>query len=181
MVVAPRLGTVHPPTSSVVATHDSLAERHGPTTGAAELRSVTGDRRRVAADVLVIAGGAALVLSAFMHWVSRGDGSGLRGHALIDAIVAAGPQLPRPVGRAGHGALVSRARPRRRELDRDRPAGRGQHRDAWSRRSPPRSRPCLSALVMVRLVGFDHLGRGAWTAVAGALALVIGSWAVATR
>jgi hypothetical protein len=54
-----------------------------------------GSRRRaLVADACALAGGAALVASAFVHWISRGAGSGLRGHALIDALVALGRSVP---------------------------------------------------------------------------------------
>jgi len=46
------------------------------------------------ADAGYLAGGAALFASAFLAWVSRGPGSGLRGHALIDAVVALGRHVP---------------------------------------------------------------------------------------
>ena len=55
---------------------------------------MTRDRRRIAADALVVCGGGALVVSAFAHWVRRGNGSGLRGHALVDAIIAVGRHFP---------------------------------------------------------------------------------------
>lgn len=51
-------------------------------------------RRRLIADVCYLAGGAALVGSAFLHWIARGAGSGLRGHALVDALVALGRHVP---------------------------------------------------------------------------------------
>ena len=41
-----------------------------------------------------LAGGAALLASAFLHWVARGAGSGLRGHALVDAVVALDRNVP---------------------------------------------------------------------------------------
>ncbi len=41
-----------------------------------------------------VAGGGAVLGSAFVHWVSRGPGSGLRGHALVDAVMALGNTLP---------------------------------------------------------------------------------------
>ena len=45
-----------------------------------------GSRRRVLlTDGCYLAGGAALVASAFLHWIARGAGSGLRGHVLVDA------------------------------------------------------------------------------------------------
>ena len=51
-------------------------------------------RRAIVADACALAGGAALVASAFLHWVARGAGSGLRGHALVDALVAVGRSVP---------------------------------------------------------------------------------------
>ncbi len=44
------------------------------------------DARRRAGDAAFVVGGALLALSALLHWVSRGNGSTLRGHALMDAI-----------------------------------------------------------------------------------------------
>lgn len=51
-------------------------------------------RRALVADGCYLVGGAALVASAFLHWIARGAGSGLRGHALVDAIVALGKHVP---------------------------------------------------------------------------------------
>lgn len=51
-------------------------------------------RRALLADAGYLVGGALLVASAFLHWISRGAGSGLRGHALVDAIVALGKHVP---------------------------------------------------------------------------------------
>jgi hypothetical protein len=54
-----------------------------------------GSRRRVLlADGCYLVGGAALLASAFLHWIARGAGSGLRGHALVDALVALGKHVP---------------------------------------------------------------------------------------
>jgi hypothetical protein len=56
---------------------------------------VEGERRRaVILDVCALAGAAALVASAFLHWIARGAGSGLRGHALVDALAALGHTVP---------------------------------------------------------------------------------------
>jgi hypothetical protein len=41
-----------------------------------------------------VAGGGALLGSAFVHWVASGPGSGLRGHELIDAVVGLGRHVP---------------------------------------------------------------------------------------
>ena len=51
-------------------------------------------RRLLVADGCYLAGGAALVASAFLRWIARGAGSGLRGHALVDALVALGKHVP---------------------------------------------------------------------------------------
>ena len=51
-------------------------------------------RRALLVDGCYLAGGAALVASAFMHWIARGAGSGLRGHRLIDALFALGKHVP---------------------------------------------------------------------------------------
>jgi hypothetical protein len=51
-------------------------------------------RRALVADGCYLVGGALLVASAFLHWIARGAGSGLRGHALVDAIVALGKHVP---------------------------------------------------------------------------------------
>jgi hypothetical protein len=46
------------------------------------------------ADVSYLLGGAALVASAFVHWIARGAGSNLRGHALVDALIGLGRRVP---------------------------------------------------------------------------------------
>ena len=51
-------------------------------------------RRALFADCCYLAGGGALVGSAFLQWIARGAGSGLRGHALVDALVALGNHVP---------------------------------------------------------------------------------------
>jgi hypothetical protein len=51
-------------------------------------------RRTLIADAGFLVGGAALVASAFLQWISRGAGSTLRGHALVDALVALGRHVP---------------------------------------------------------------------------------------
>lgn len=52
------------------------------------------NRRARIADAISVAGGAALLGSAFLHWVRRGPGSSLRGHDLVDTVVALGSALP---------------------------------------------------------------------------------------
>jgi hypothetical protein len=51
-------------------------------------------RRALVAELAYVAGGGALLASAFVRWVARGAGSGLRGHALVDAVVALGGTMP---------------------------------------------------------------------------------------
>ena len=51
-------------------------------------------RRSGVAEGLCIAGSGALLVSVFFHWVRRGPGSRLRGHELVDTIVALGREVP---------------------------------------------------------------------------------------
>ena len=131
--------------------------------------------RRRAPDALVLLGGAALVASAFAHWGSRGDGSSLRGHALIDAIVAVGRHFPGLS--AARLTLLWYLVP-------------GLGAASWiafGLRGPEsRAVRVVAVLAMIAvlassiafgvLVGFSHLGFGAWLALAGAATLVGGSW-----
>ena len=138
------------------------------------------DRRRIAADALVVSGGAALVASAFAHWVSRGSGSGLRGHALVDAIIAVGRHFPGMssarltvlwylVPAAGAASWIATGL-----------------RGAGSRAA--RVIAVVAVIVAVAsigaigwVVGYSDLGPGAWLALVGASALVLASWVVAPR
>jgi hypothetical protein len=141
---------------------------------------VTVDRRRVAADALVVLGGAALLASAFAHWVSEGAGSGLRGHALVDAIIAVGRHLPGLsaaritvlwylVPASGAASWVTLGL-----------LGAGSR--------ATRIVAIVAAVVTVGslaaiggLVGYSKLGVGAGLALTGACALVVGAWVVAPR
>jgi hypothetical protein len=141
---------------------------------------VIRDRRRIASDVLVIGGGALLVGSAFMHWVSSGYGSGLRGHALIDAVVAVGRNFP--------GLSVARLTvlwylvPAFGAASWIAAGLRGAGSTATRIVAVAAAiAALLSVLAIVRLVGLDHLGVGAWIALTGAAALVAGSWIFAPR
>jgi hypothetical protein len=141
---------------------------------------MTAARRRVAADAVVALGGAALVASAFAHWVSQGVGSGLRGHDLVDAIIAVGRHLPGlsvarvtvlwylvpALGAASWIALGL--------------SGAGSR--------ATRAVAIAAAIVTIGsvaaiggLVGYGKLGSGAWLAILGAAALVVGAWVVAPR
>ena len=46
------------------------------------------------ADVICVAGGGALLASLFLPWVRKGAGSTLRGHELVDTLVAIGRTYP---------------------------------------------------------------------------------------
>ena len=128
-------------------------------------------RRLRAAEWSWLAGGSALLVSAFLHWVRRGAGSTLRGHDLVDTLIALGRDVPGlsasrltvfwslvpafgalswvVFGTAGIGGWVSRL-----------VAG------------------CAAVVtlgtvaVFARLAGPGDLGLGAFTALAGAAALV---------
>ena len=139
---------------------------------------MTAPRRRVASDAFAIAGGGALVISAFMHWVSRGYGSGLRGHALIDALVAAGRHFP--------GASVAQLTalwylvPALGAASWIATGLRGANSRAARVIAILAAVAALgSILAIVRLVGFSQLGAGAWMALTGAVALLVGSWMIA--
>jgi len=126
----------------------------------------------------VTLGGGALVASAFVHWISEGDGSGLRGHALIDAIVAIGRHLPGMsaarltvlwylVPASGAASWIATGL-----------RGAGSR---WARVSAVVA-ACSAALSSVAfgwMVGFSHLGAGAWLALAGAAALAFATWVIA--
>ena len=141
---------------------------------------MTADRRRIAADALVVSGGAALVASAFAHWVRRGTGSGLRGHKLVDTIIAVGRHFP---GMSGARLtvlwyLVPAA-------------GAASWIATGLRGAGSRAARVVSVVAAVAaigstaaigwLVGYADLGAGAWLALAGAVALVLASWVVAPR
>jgi hypothetical protein len=122
-----------------------------------------------------LAGGAAMLGSAFMGWVARGTGSGLRGHALVDAVVALGRHVPAlSIGRL---TVLWYLVP-------------GLAAASWVTcgLSGPRSRAsraiAAAALVMtvltvgafVKLVGLDRFGWGPKVAMAGAVALCLAAW-----
>ncbi|GIU88391.1 MAG: hypothetical protein KatS3mg009_2906 [Acidimicrobiia bacterium] len=52
------------------------------------------DRHARLSELACIGGGGALLASAFVHWLRRGPGHTLRGHELVDAVVALGGTLP---------------------------------------------------------------------------------------
>ncbi len=126
-------------------------------------------------DVAYLAGGAALVASAFVPWVARGTGSGLRGHALVDAVVALGRHDP--ALSAGRITVLWYVVPVLGAL-------------SWI--ACGLAGPChvvartvaLAALVatlaagaaFVHLVGVDRLGWGPKLAIGGALVACLAAW-----
>jgi hypothetical protein len=127
------------------------------------------------ADCVYLVGGGGLFASAFLYWVTRGPGSGLRGHALVDAVVALGRDVPAlstgrltilwylvpalgaaswiGCGLAGSKSLAARVI-----------GGLALVTTA------------LVALAFVQLAGASRLGWGPKVAVAGALALCVSAW-----
>ena len=114
-------------------------------------------------DAVALLGGAALVASAFVRWVGSGPGSTLRGHDLIDALVALGDDLPGLS--ATRLALVWYLVPASGAV-------------VWIAVGLDRLRRTAAAFAVVvtllavaafaRLAGFADLGLGAWLATAGA-------------
>ena len=121
-----------------------------------------------------------MLVSAFMQWVTRGAGSGLRGHALIDAVVALGRHVP--VVSIGRLTILWYLVPASGAV-------------SWivCGLGGPRCRAARvvagSALVMsvvtvgafVRLVGVARLGWGPKLALAGAVALCLAAWLPSSR
>ncbi len=139
--------------------------------------AVTRTQRRVLSDAAVTFGGGALILSAFVHWIGEGDGSGLRGHALIDAIVAIGRHFPGlsaarltvlwylvPASGAASWIAIGLR-------------GAGSR---WTRVAAgvAACSALLSTAAFGWMVGYSHLASGAWLALGGSAALVAGSWIV---
>jgi hypothetical protein len=137
---------------------------------------VDGSRRgALVADVVYLAGGAALFASAFLHWVSKGAGSGLRGHALIDAVVAL------------HGSVAALSTGRLTVVWYLIPVlgaagwiacglGGAHGRPARWVAAAALAMTLLTAVAFVHLVGFDRLGWGPKLSVVGAIVLWGASW-----
>ena len=126
-----------------------------------------------------MAGGGALVASAFVHWVRRGPGNSLRGHDLVDTLVSLGRDVPGltgvrlsvlwylvpasgaltwiTCGVAGAGSRATRAV--------------GGFAVVVS---------VVVALAFARLAGLADLGAGPFLAMGGAAAVLIGSLRSAT-
>jgi hypothetical protein len=137
----------------------------------------TQSRSHVAGDACYLAGGAALVTSAYVHWVARGAGSGLRGHRLIDTIVALGRHVP--AFSAGRLTVIWYLIP---VLGAASWIAFGlQHERSRSLAARVIAVAALGATVLAYLgfrafVGPARLGWGPKLAVIGALALCVASW-----
>ena len=132
-------------------------------------------RETPVADGCYLAGGAALFVSAFLYWVSSGAGSGLRGHELVDAVVAIGRHVP--AFSAGRLTLLWYLVP-------------ALGTASWitcglsgARSRASRIVATISAVVTVlvvfafeRFVGLSRLGWGPKLALAGAIALCAAAW-----
>jgi hypothetical protein len=127
------------------------------------------------ADGCYLAGGAALLASTFLRWVASGSGSGLRGHALVDALVALDRDVPAlstgrltilwyliPALGAASWIVCGLGGPRSR-------ASRALACSALAM-------TVLTVGVFVRVVGLGRLGWGPKVAVAGAAALCLAAW-----
>jgi hypothetical protein len=131
--------------------------------------------RVILADGCYLAGGGALIASAFLHWIARGAGSGLRGHALIDALVALGREVP--AMSAGRLTILWYLVPAVGAL-------------SWVAFGTvgPRSRVArgvavaavvialATAAAFTHLAGAGRLGWGSKVALAGSLLLLTGAW-----
>ena len=85
---------VRPRDSGPLGRHDRDFDRVDLDDVAQPVTAARVSRRTRVAEVLCVGGGAALLVSAFTHWVRRGPGSRLRGHDLVDTLVALGRDLP---------------------------------------------------------------------------------------
>jgi hypothetical protein len=141
----------------------------------ADQYSVNQRARFGAADGIALVGGAALVVSAFLPWVARGPGSGLRGHDLVDTVIALGNNVP--ALSAGRLTIVWYLIP-------------ALGAASWiacglvGPRAPVARIIAIAAVLMaaltfgafVRLVGWDRLGWGPKAALFGGVCLVLGAW-----
>ena len=136
-------------------------------------------RRARLADGIAVAGGGALLGSAFLHWVRRGPGHSLRGHDLVDTVVALGDTLP--------GLSAARLTVLWYLV----PASGAVTWIVVALRGASSGAALISALVIAvvtaatvaafaGLTSVGSLGPGAWTAAAGA-ALVVSAALVARR
>lgn len=132
-------------------------------------------RRALVADGCYLVGGAALVASAFLHWIARGAGSGLRGHALVDALVALGRHVP--ALSAGRLTILWYLVPALGAVSWIVFGGFGaRSRSARIVAIVALLTVIVADLAFRRLAGTARLGWGPKVALVGAIALCIGAW-----
>jgi hypothetical protein len=127
------------------------------------------------ADCSYLVGGGGLFASAFLYWVTRGPGSGLRGHALVDAVVALGRDVP--ALSSGRLTILWYLVPALGAASWIACGLTG----AQSRLSRVVAGLALATTVLVvvafvQLAGFSRLGWGPKVAVIGAVALGLAAW-----
>jgi hypothetical protein len=134
-------------------------------------------RRTALATGVAVIGGAALLVSVFLPWVRRGPGNSLRGHDLIDTLVALGHELPGAstarltvlwyvVPALGAASWIS--------IGLTGPTSRAT-------RVVVVAATVFGALVVLafgRLAGFGDLGAGPYAVMLGAVAMCAGAFAI---
>ncbi len=132
-------------------------------------------RRRLLADACYLAGGAALVASAFVHWIARGAGSNLRGHALVDALVGLGRRVP--ALSAGRLTVIWYLVPALGAVSWIVYGVWGRARAAQVVATAALVVTAVAAIAFRDLAGTARLGWGPKVALAGGVLLVAGAWA----
>jgi hypothetical protein len=131
-------------------------------------------RRRLLADACYLLGGAALVASAFVHWIARGAGSNLRGHALVDALVGLGRHVP--ALSAGRLTIIWYLVPALGAVSWIAFGLKGRGRTARIVAVMAFVVVSLAAIAFRDLAGTARLGWGPKVALAGGVLLMVGAW-----
>jgi hypothetical protein len=127
-----------------------------------------------------LSGGTLMFASAFMQWVAKGPGSGLRGHKLVDAVVALGHNVP---------ALSAARLTILWYLIPAVGAATWIVCGLWGIRSRVGHVVATGAVIVgilgyaafVRLAGWSHLGWGPKVALVGAILVGLAAWAPIPR
>jgi hypothetical protein len=128
-----------------------------------------------AVDAVYLAGGGALFASAFLQWVNRGPGSGLRGHDLVDTVVALGRNVP--ALSTGRLTILWYLVPALGAASWIACGLRGaRHRSSRIVAGAALVVVAIVAVAFVRFVGVDDLGWGPKVAVTGGLVLCGAAW-----
>jgi hypothetical protein len=116
-----------------------------------------------------------MLASAFLHWVSRGEGSGLRGHALVDAVVALGRHVP--ALSSGRLTVLWYLVPALAAVSWIACGLGGPHgRASRAIAAAALVVTVVAVAVFVRLVGVARLGWGPKVAMVGAVVLCVAAW-----